>query len=169
MRENGSDAPLSTRGLETPALEELQAVDNFAQNSPGARKRKKPLSPFQESMQAFRGDIRAMISLGILLLFVLLAIIGPPIYQHIGSTYPADLGGTVGPTAYHSYDHEELTQQNQGPSARYWLGTDPLGRAMLARLMQCVLASLIVALLVEVVDIAGGMRIGVLAGYHVDW
>jgi len=169
MRENGSDAPLSTRGLETPALEEPQVVDNLEQNSPAARKIKKPLSPFQESMQGFRRDIRAMISLGILLLFVLLAIIGPPIYQHIGSTYSADLGGTVGPTVYHTYDHEELTQQNQGPSARYWLGTDPLGRDMLARLMQGVLVSLIVALLVEVVDIGVGMSIGVLAGYYGGW
>ncbi|MBV9259379.1 MAG: ABC transporter permease, partial [Ktedonobacteraceae bacterium] len=109
------------------------------------------------------------ISVGILIFMVLVAIFGPPIYRHIGATYQADLGGTVSPTAYHSYDHEELTQQNQGPSARYWLGTDNLGRDMLARLMQGVLVSLIVAFLVELVDIGIGLSVGMLAGYYGGW
>lgn len=129
----------------------------------------KSLSPFQEAIQRFCHDVRAMISLGVLLLLVVLALIGPPIYQHLGGTYAADLGGSIGPTIYHAYDHQELTQQNQGPSARYWLGTDALGRDMLARLMQGVLVSLIVALLVEVVDIGAGLTIGVLAGYYGGW
>ena len=126
-------------------------------------------SPFQESMMRLRCDIRAMISLGVLGLMILLALVGPPIYKHIGATYQADLGGTVSPTVYHSYDHEELTQQNEDPSARYWLGTDNLGRDMLARLMQGVLVSLLVAFLVELVDIGVGMTIGILAGYYGGW
>lgn len=130
---------------------------------------KKSLSPFQESMQRFRRDKRAVISLGVLLFLVLLAIVGPPIYKHIGGTYRADLGEAIGPDVYHSYDYQELTQQNQGPSARYWLGTDSLGRDMLARLMQGMLVSLIVALLVEVVDIGLGLTVGVLAGYYGGW
>lgn len=181
MRENESDAPLVVpernasmsdarliaEELETPALETAQ----FAENLDGAAGRvtKKARSPFQEAMQVFKRDVRAMICLGILLAFVLLALIGPPIYQHIGGSYPADLGGMIGPTVYHTYDHQELTQQNQGPSARYWLGTDALGRDMLARLMQGVLVSLIVALLVEVVDVGVGMTIGILAGYYGGW
>src|SRR6516165_9911532 len=104
-----------------------------------------------------------MNSLGVLILLVLLAIVGPPIYKQIGGGYQADLGGMIGPDVYHSYDHEELSQQNEGPSARYWLGTDALGRDMLARLMQGLLVSLTVALLVEVVDIGVGLIVGVLA------
>jgi ABC-type dipeptide/oligopeptide/nickel transport system permease subunit len=169
MRENEADAPSITRGLRTAALGDSWVVESPEQGNSSAQKAKKSLSPFQESLLALRRDIRAMISLGILLLFVLLALIGPPIYQHIGGTYPADLGGNIGPTVYHAYDHEELSQQNQGPSARYWLGTDPLGRDMLARLMQGILVSLIVALLVEVVDIGVGMSVGILAGYYGGW
>ncbi len=127
------------------------------------------LSLFQESMRRFRRDKRAMISLGVLLFLVLLAIVGPPIYRHIGGTYQADLGGMIGPDMYHRYDHQELTQQNQGSSVRYWLGTDALGRDMLARLMQGMLVSLIVALLVQVVDIAIGLAVGILAGYYGGW
>ncbi len=130
---------------------------------------KRSLSPFQESMQHFRHDKRAVISLGVLLFLILLVIVGPPIYKHVGGTYQADLGGTIGPDVYHSYDHQELTQQNQGPSARYWLGTDALGRDMLARLMQGVLVSLIVVLLVEVVDVGIGLTVGILAGYYGGW
>lgn len=139
------------------------------QDIPPAQHARKSLSPFQESLQRFRRDKRAMISLCVLGLIVLIALIGPVIYTHIGGSYPADLGGTVGPGEYHSYLHQELSQQNQGPSARYWLGTDALGRDMLARLMQGVLVSMIVALLVEVVDIGLGLTIGLLAGYYGGW
>src|SRR5439155_20105158 len=86
------------------------------------RKAKKQLSPFQESMLCFRRDTRAMISVGALLFLVLLAIVGPPIYKHIGGTYQSDFGTPIGPAIYHSYDYQELSSQNQGPSARYWLG-----------------------------------------------
>jgi peptide/nickel transport system permease protein len=110
-----------------------------------------------------------MISLGVLLFLVLLAIVGPPIYKHIGGSYQADLGGMIGPGVYHSYDHQELTQQNQGPSVRYWLGTDALGRDMLARLMQGMLVSLSVVFLVEIVEISIGLTVGLLAGYYGGW
>lgn len=134
-----------------------------------AQNAQRSLSPLQASVQAFRRDLRAMISLGVLVLFVLLAIIGPVIYQHIGAQYDADLGGKIGPTVYHTYDHQELTQQNQGPSARYWLGVDALGRDLLARLMQGALVSLIVAMLVEIVDIVLGVSVGMLAGFYGGW
>jgi len=133
------------------------------------RKAKKSLSPFQESMLRFRRDTRAMISVGALIFLVLLAIVGPPIYKHIGSTYQSDFGTPIGPAIYHSYDYQELSSQNQGPSAQYWLGTDNLGRDLLARLMQGLLISIIVAFLVEIVDVVLGVLIGVLAGYYGGW
>lgn len=149
--------------------EEEELVSTVKQDTPPEQSTKKSPSPFQESMKRFRRDKRAFVSLGVLLFLVLLTIVGPPIYIHIGGTYQADLGGSIGPEVYHRYDHQELTQQNQGPSARYWLGTDALGRDMLARLMQGMLISLIVALLVEVVDISIGVTLGVLAGYYGGW
>src|SRR5436305_9484960 len=62
---------------------------------------KESLSPLREAMLRFRHNMRAMISLGMLVLMVLLAIVGPSIYKHIGGTYQADLGGTISPATYH--------------------------------------------------------------------
>src|SRR5260370_19568006 len=124
----------------------------------------KLLTPFQESLQRLRRDKRAMISVIIIGLFVLIAIVGPPIYQHIGPQYNSPLNGKIGPGVYHTFSWQELTRQDELPSGQYWLGTDNLGRDILARLMQGMLISLAVAILVGVVDIALGLLIRVLAG-----
>lgn len=123
-------------------------------------------SPLQESLARLRRDKRAMISVGILVFFVLVSLIFPPIYQHIGGPYVSGVTNlNIGPQDYHNYYHEELTNQDQDPSAMYWLGTDNLGRDDLARLMQGIVVSLFVALFVEFFDITLGITVGVLAGY----
>ncbi|MGH2481875.1 MAG: ABC transporter permease, partial [Ktedonobacteraceae bacterium] len=97
-------------------------------------------------------------------------LIGPTIYQHIGGSYTSKVNGIVyQPSDYHNYYHEELNRFNEGPGAQYWLGTDDLGRDILARLMQGILISLFVALAVEIVDIGLGVLMGVLAGYYGGW
>jgi len=130
---------------------------------------KELLTPFQESMRRLRRDKRAMVSLGVILFFIVVALIGPVIYQHIGGPMQSVLNGTVQPDQYHNFSHEEIDKQHQGPSAQYWLGTDGLGRDLFARLMQGLLISISVAFLVEVVDIVLGVTIGVLAGYYGGW
>jgi peptide/nickel transport system permease protein len=117
-------------------------------------------------MRRFRHDLRAMVSLCFFIVIIIVALVGPPIYQHIGGTMQSDLNGPIGPTIYHSYDHQELTRQYEGPSAQYWLGTDNLGRDLFSRLMQGLLVSITVAFLVEIVDIFVGVTIGVLAGFY---
>lgn len=130
---------------------------------------KKAVTPLRESLRRLWRDKRAMVSLGIIVLFVLLALFGPPIYQHVGGTYHSPLNGTISPEIYHSYAHQELNRTDEGPSAQYWLGTDSIGRDLLARLMQGMLVSLSVALIVEIVDLSLGIIIGVLAGYYGGW
>ena len=134
-----------------------------------AEKKEKPATPLKDSLRRLRRDKRAMASLGVIGFLVLLAIFGPFIYQHIGGPYDSALNGTISPQVYHSYYHQELDRQDEGPSAQYWLGTDDLGRDLLARLMQGLLISISIAVLVEVVDIALGILIGVLAGFHGGW
>lgn len=132
-------------------------------------KKKKPTSPLRESLQRLRRDKRAMVSIGVIVLFVVIALIGPVIYTHIGGEFNSPTTGLIGPDQYHSYAHQELTFQDQGPSAMFWLGTDSIGRDLLARLMQGMLISITVAFLVEVVDIVLGITVGVLAGYFGGW
>jgi oligopeptide transport system permease protein len=133
------------------------------------RREEKSRTPLQESLRRLQRDKRAMVSLGIIVFFIVLAIIGPLIYQHIGGPYQSALNGTVGPDQYHSFSHEEIDRQDELPSGQYWLGTDSLGRDILARLMQGVLISITVAALVEMIDIILGVTIGVFAGYYGGW
>src|ERR1700693_3386005 len=148
---------------------------------------KKPATPFQESMRRLRRDKRAMASVSIIIFFVLLALFGPFFYQRIGGIYNTPISGPIGPEVYHTFYHQELSRQDelpswvyyfysdlgkadmqarQLPSFQYWLGTDQIGRDILARLMQGILISIAVALLVEVVDVGAGITVGVLAGFH---
>ncbi|MGH2508339.1 MAG: ABC transporter permease, partial [Ktedonobacteraceae bacterium] len=126
-------------------------------------------SATQESWRLFRRDKRAMISLCLLLFFILVALFGPFVYQHIGSPYQSALNGVVPATLYHNPYHQELEHQDEFLSAQYWLGTDDLGRDLLARLMQGILISLTVAIIVELIVLGLGVTIGVLAGYYGGW
>jgi peptide/nickel transport system permease protein len=131
---------------------------------------KPPVSPLQESLQRLRRDKRAMVSIGIIGFFVLVAIFGPLIYQHVGKSYTSHVDSvTYPPTVYRDYYHSELDRQDELPSAQYWLGTNEIGQDLLARLMQGILVSLAVALVVELVDIVLGILVGVLAGYYGGW
>jgi peptide/nickel transport system permease protein len=129
----------------------------------------KSATPFQDSLRRLRRDKRAMISVGAIIFFILLSILGPLIYPHIGGDYQSDLNGVVPSTQYHSFYHQELSRQDEGPSAQYWLGTDSLGRDILARLMQGMLISISLAVMVEIIDVGVGVFVGVLAGYFGGW
>ena len=126
---------------------------------------KKSPTPLQDSLRRLRRDKRAMASLIVIFLFILIPLIGPPIYTHIGGIYHSDTSGTITAAVYHDPFHQELSLQDQGPSAMYWLGTDSIGRDILARLMQGMLVSLSVALIVEVLNIILGLSIGIMAGF----
>ena len=136
--------------------------------TPEGKPQKSP-TPLQDSLRRLRKDKRAMASLGVIILFILIPIVGPPIYQHIGGTYISPINGAIGPSKYPNPYWGELTNQDLLPSSMYWLGTDGIGRDQMARLMQGMLVSISVAFLVEVFDILLGVCIGVLAGYYGGW
>src|SRR5713101_6296890 len=54
---------------------------------PGQQEPKKSTTPLQDSLRRLRRDKRAMVSLGIIILFILIPIFGPVIYQHFGGIY----------------------------------------------------------------------------------
>src|SRR5436190_2885698 len=135
----------------------------------GKQEPKKSTTPLQDSLRRLRRDKRAMVSLGIIVLFIVVPLIGPVILQAVGCTYQSTLNGPISPQLYHNPFHQELDRQDEFISGQYWLGTDAIGRDLMARLMQGLLVSLAVALLVEVVDVVLGVLVGVLAGYYGGW
>jgi ABC-type dipeptide/oligopeptide/nickel transport system permease subunit len=128
----------------------------------------KPISPFRASLRRFARDRRAMISLSIVVIIFVASIIGPFIYLHIGPTIKGGFSSNVleGPEIYHNYIHQELLRSDQPPSLAYPLGTDRLGRDILARLLAGVNVSVQVAFLVLLFDIGLGLIVGTLAGYY---
>lgn len=89
-------------------------------------------------------------SLLVVALIALLAIIGPFVY-------------TV------SEARTDFAQINKLPTAAHLLGTDRLGHDTLARLMAGLRVSLLVALVVEAINIIVGATLGLLAGYFGGW
>lgn len=128
------------------------------------------LSPVQASLRRLGRDKRAMTCLAIVLVLIVLSYIGPFIYVHIGPTISGGTAGTpIGPDVYHVYTHQELFNQDQNPSAAYPLGTDQLGRDILARIMAGISVSIQVALIVETMDVVLGVAIGTLAAFYGGW
>jgi peptide/nickel transport system permease protein len=129
------------------------------------------LSPLAASMRRLGRDRRAMIFLALVLIFIVVSYVGPLVYTRIGPTIQ---GGPTGlepltPLQYHNYVSNDLSRPDALSSINHPLGTDALGRDILARLFAGVNISIEVALLVEVMDIGFGVTIGTLAGYYGGW
>ena len=114
--ERAAEIDRTGTALETPAeLEPAQA-------------KAKPRSPLQESLQRFRRDKRAVVSVFVLIIVLFISLALPPIYQHIGQPLRRQVApGFVDVTPseqYHSPDYIDAFRRSQYPSALHWLGTD---------------------------------------------
>jgi oligopeptide transport system permease protein len=131
------------------------------------------LSPTQASLRRLGRDRRAMFFLAVTLVIIVVAYVGPLIYTRVGPTITGGITGTetLTPMEYHNYTQVDISRPDEFPSFSiiHPLGTDAIGRDILARLMAGVNVSIEVALLVEVLDIGLGVTIGTLAGYYGGW
>lgn len=163
-----ADLPTGAGGLEPGMLTPDGALALPGTATRGTLTAEKALSPFQASLRRLRRDRRAMISLGVIAFMILVSFFGPLVYEHIGPTLMGGAAGTtpVSPSLYHSFTHEELIYTDH-PSMGiiYPMGTDSLGRDILARLMAGVKVSILVAAAVECFDIGLGLIVGTLAGF----
>lgn len=108
----------------------------------------KPDSQLRAIWLQFRTHKGALFGLIILSLLVVTVLLGPFVW------HPEKLSVV-----------EALKAKNQGPSLRFPLGTDQLGRDMLARMIQAGKVSLAVGFVAMIIAIVFGTLIGVLAGY----
>ncbi len=98
----------------------------------------------------FRHHTPAMIGLGIIVTFVLLAVLAPLI------------------SPYDPND-QDLAAAIQGPSGSHWLGTDQLGRDIATRLMYGARISLMIGVLAVAIGLVIGVPLGMIAGYYGGW
>lgn len=104
---------------------------------------------------------RAAAASGIFVLLVLfLALAGPFLYQSLLPSERQRLRNGI---------YQDYAAINAGPSAAHWLGADYLGRDTLTRLLLGMRVSLLVALVVETLNVGLGGLLGLLAGYFGGW
>lgn len=92
-------------------------------------------------------DIPAMICLGIILAYALIAIFGTTMFPDFAKDY--------------NYDNT-----NAAPSGAYWLGTDEFGRSVLKKTLMGARVSMTVGLMANIIAIPLGMLVGAIAGYY---
>jgi peptide/nickel transport system permease protein len=109
----------------------------------------KPPSQARAIWAQFRSHKGALFGLIVLSVLVIAVLIGPYLWV------PEELKVV-----------EKIKLKNQGPSLRFPLGTDQLGRDMLSRVMLAGRVSLAVGFVAMIIAIVFGTFIGVLAGYY---
>jgi peptide/nickel transport system permease protein len=118
-----------------------------------ARQQRARFEEYGLMWRALRRDWLAMISLLIVLFFLAVAILAP----HL-TPYPEQGRG-----------EPNIAQKLQAPSREHPLGTDRLGRDLLARVMFGARSSLSIGFLVVGIGVAVGMPLGAIAGYFGGW
>lgn len=109
------------------------------------------LSPGREAWRVFRRNTSAMFGLGLLVLMILGVLLGPILY-------PVDPFGLAG---------RPFTEPFTDPNLP--LGSDYLGRDLLAGLASGGLATVTVGLAAAAITVAIGVTVGALAGYFQGW
>jgi ABC-type dipeptide/oligopeptide/nickel transport system permease subunit len=112
-------------------------------------------SPWRLGMERLLRDRAAMISLGVILLVVLVAIFAPVIAAAVGH----------GPNQQFQSTGLTAIGQPKGPSGTFLLGTDDLGRDIMVRIAYGARISLIVGVLATALTVAVGAVVGLIAGY----
>lgn len=121
-------------------------VSTAADAKPAVSARRAARSQWGDVWRQFKSHKGALIGMGVFLFILLGVIIGPLLW-------PYDAGFI------------DIRARNQGPSLSHPLGTDQLGRDMLARMMAGGQVSMAVGVTAMMLSITVGATIGVLAGY----
>jgi len=108
------------------------------------------ISPWREAWRTLRKNKLALVGMGIICFFVIVAILAPWI-----APYPYDVG--------------DLKMKNQPPSEQHLLGTDYNGRDVLSRVIYGARISLWVGTFAVIGSVVAGTILGLLSGYYGRW
>jgi dipeptide transport system permease protein len=115
-----------------------------------------PVAPLLENWHYFVGNRGAVIGLVVLGLMVLLAVLAPLIAPHDPTMQYRD--ALLVPPAW-----------TEDGRATFLLGTDPLGRDILSRMIFGARFSLLIGLVVVTLALVSGILVGLIAGYFGGW
>jgi peptide/nickel transport system permease protein len=145
-----------TFGLQQGAADSASAAPAAPAAEGGAARKIEGRSPWRLGLARLAHDRASMISAGVIILIVLVAIFAPVFAAITGHGVDQQFYAPVGLTP----DGQPL-----GPSSHFLLGTDTLGRDLLVRIAYGARISLIVGVLATVITVAIGAAVGLIAGY----
>jgi peptide/nickel transport system permease protein len=120
----------------------------------GKLKTEKGQSLWSDAWQRLRKNRLAMVCLGIVTFYTVLAIYGECVYRYYQ---------VKDQTAF--YQKTDLALAYQPPSSSHWMGTDALGRDVMQRLIQGTRIAYKVGIITALIAIPIGVFFGCLAGY----
>jgi peptide/nickel transport system permease protein len=104
--------------------------------------------------KAIRASRLATFCFAVVVVYALVALYGEGVYRW------AQWRDVTAP-----YQHQDLAEQYEAPSARHWMGTDNLGRDVGQRLVQGARVAFHVGIVTSLIAIPIGLVLGLLAGY----
>lgn len=108
------------------------------------------ISYWQDAWRRLRKNPVAMVSMMVLALLIVMVIIGPHMRGY-------------------DYINMNVLEKNQGPSAKYWFGTDSLGRDLFSRVWVGARASIIIALVATALKLVVGTLYGAAMAHFGGW
>ncbi len=108
------------------------------------------VSEWHRMRRVFLGRPLVVFGLVVIVIFILIAIFAPLIAPY--DPFEPDLSAAL-----------------SGPTSDHWLGTDPLGRDTLTRIIYGTRTSLMIGIIVVGVSSIIGMLLGTIAGYYGGW
>ncbi|WP_036216570.1 nickel transporter permease [Lysinibacillus sphaericus] len=112
--------------------------------------RERAVGPWLEGWRSFKKSKVSLVGAGIVIFFVLLAVIGPFI-------------------APQGINEQDLTKRLLAPSADNWFGTDDFGRDIFSRIIHGARISLWVGFFSVILSVIIGSLLGIIAGYYGKW
>lgn len=147
--------------MSTGALGSPDVATEAAPDSPppeGAAARIQGRSPYRLAYERLKSDRAAMISLGVIIALVLVAVFAPVIAAVIGH-------GSI--QQFRSGPHTGLSPDGLpvGPSSTFFFGTDNQGRDILVRVAYGARISLFVGIVATAAEVVIGVVLGLAAGF----
>ncbi|MFJ7974885.1 ABC transporter permease [Peribacillus sp. NPDC096379] len=120
------------------------------ENETNQLQQEEAVSPWREGWKSFKKNKVALVGLGIVLFFMIIAVFAPLL-------------------APYGINEQELSIRNNPPSPEHWFGTDDFGRDIFSRVLYGARISLWVGLVSVSGSVIVGCFLGIIAGYYGRW